>query len=186
MVAKIQKQSDNSFINLNLPLSTTDTTGKLGEYTLINGGLHTYRLCFIRLDTNYQYTETLVLDGLPVSDTVMLKGTESSKNIIDLSGNFNLTMNNDYFNIAISPNPANDIVYMTPLYNDLKNQNLVEVEILDNLGNSIHKKVVRSGETFSFITSELSQGIYVVNCKEVTSDWLAPSFFNATKFVVNR
>ena len=186
MVAKIQKQSDNSFINLNLPLSTTDTTGKLGEYTLINGGLHTYRLCFIRLDTNYQYTETLVLDGLPVSDTVMLKGTESSKNIIDLSGNFNLTMNNDYFNIAISPNPANDIVYMTPLYNDLKNQNLVEVEILDNLGNSIHKKVVKSGETFSFITIELSQGIYIVNCKEVTSDWLAPSFLKATKFVVNR
>ncbi len=186
MVAKIQKQSDNSFINLNLPLSTTDTTGKLGEYTLINGGLSSYRLCFIRLDTNYQYTETLVLDGLPVSDTVMLKGAGDTKNIIDLSGNFNLTMNNDYFDIAISPNPANDIVYMTPLYNDLKNQNLVEVEILDNLGNSIHKKVVKSGETFSFITSELSQGIYVVNCKEVTSDWLAPSFLKATKFVVNR
>lgn len=186
MKAKLQRQSDNRFFDLNLPLLTTDTTGKLGEYTLINGGLNSYRLCFIRLDTNYQYTETLVLEGLPVSDTVSLKSNESTKQIVDLSGSFNLIMGKGYFNIAISPNPADDIVYMTPLYSDLKNGNLIEVEILDNLGNSIYKKMIKSGETFSFVTNDLSQGIYIVNCKEITSDWLAPNFLKADKFIISR
>jgi hypothetical protein len=61
---------------------------------------------------------------------------------------------------------------MTPLYYDLKNQNLVEVEILDNLGNSIHKKVVKSGETFSFITRNLCSKLQRSNKRLVSTKLL--------------
>ena len=81
----IQKEGSSTFTNIPIPSETSDSTGILMNYTLINGGGYNYRLVFVNRDSSSGYTEEIIIDNLPVQDTIFGKRASSIENIIDLS-----------------------------------------------------------------------------------------------------
>ena len=174
VLVKIHQQFTNNFIPLTIPDVTTDSTGILRQFTLVNGQGFTYRLEFINMDTLSHYSEQLFIEGLPVSDTMMARTIIDNHEIIDLHGKEGNTSTED-ISLSLFPNPADENVYTTA-YLPLsaftgRSQHQIIIKVFSSLGFELFRQEVKSGETISIPTKDYPQGAYFIRAEEKADDY---------------
>jgi hypothetical protein len=163
---KIHQQNTANYIDLSLPAYTTDSTGILREFTLYNGQGFNYRLEFTKRDTTAHYSEQIILDGLPVPDT-MRKSTAMFGIPIDLQGQSYHNQGNR-LKLNVFPNPTDDNIYATvylPI-EMIKSRSGLIIKVFSTLGFELYRQEVRSGETLSIDTRSYPPGAYFIRADE--------------------
>jgi hypothetical protein len=171
---KIHQQSSNNFINLNLPAYTPDTSAILRQYTLVNGQGFNYRLEFTKRDTTAHYSEKLVLDGLPVPDTLR-KISASVGNIIDLQMQSYYDNNQNILKVNSYPNPAEKVIYVSvyiPI-SILKERKIgdLKLTLFNQTGNEILNSKIKPSEVVTLKVENLTNGTYFIRIEEENQQW---------------
>ena len=189
---KIHQQNTNNFIDLSLPYKTTDSTGIIRNYTLVNGQGFNYRLEFTNRDTNAHYSEKLNLEPLTITDTVFLKTTDNGGNIIDLQQQSFIDNNSNTMKLSIYPNPTDKLIYATAylpvsayVNSDTKVCSQLVIKIYSNLGTELYKQEVKAGETLQIPTDKLTNGVYFIRAeqKATMDNTLSPAI---QSFIIQR
>ncbi|MFH1051770.1 MAG: metallophosphoesterase [bacterium] len=184
----LEGHPSNTFMPFPIPVSTTDTTGTLMQFTIINMADLDYRVIFINHDTTAEYSERFFIGGLPIADTVIAKRAENygGRIIIDLeSGQIRKLTEAGKMELKVFPNPAKDEVFVTVNYpvkyllENSDNINKAKVRLYSITGEKIFEYLARPGETIKIPTGEYTQGLYFIQAEENIDKWqldyLAPA-----------
>jgi len=184
----LEGHPSNTFVAFPLPVSTTDSTNTLMQYTIINMADVDYRVIFINHDTTAEYSERLFIGGLPIGDTVLANQGESNigRIIIDLeTGQTRKLTEAGKMELTVFPNPAKDEVYVTVNYpvkyllENSGNINKAKVRLFSLTGEKLFDALARPGETIRIPTGEYTQGLYFIQAEEKIDKWqldyLAPA-----------
>ena len=166
---KIHQQSTNNYIGLNLPVWTPDTSAVLRQFTLVNGQGFNYRLEFTKRDTTAHYSEKIVLDGLPIPDTLR-KISASEGNIIDLQMVSYQDKINNTFLVNAFPNPAEKLLYVSvylpvSVLKERKIGNL-KLTLFNQTGMELIKSKIKPAEVLSLNVENLTIGTYFIRIEE--------------------
>lgn len=175
---KIERQRDGKTMTLNLKLKG-DSTIVNHNFKFLNAGDDKYRLVFTKNNNLAQYTETMIIGGLPKvedldneTDSEKLgKGSLSYEyNLIDFDESTYTDNGTNQLKLIIYPNPANQNIEATayiPQSNLANMQNGVPPKALSlilytNLGTEIKKLKIIPGITTSISLDNLSNGVYFI------------------------
>ena len=168
---KIHQQNTNNYVVLNLPPQTTDSTGIIRSFTLVNGQGFNYRLEFTNRDTTAKYSEKLNLFPLPITDTLFYKTSEMGSNLIDLQGQCFIDNNSGKLKLSINPNPTANNLYATAylpvsaFVSEGRVSSLITLKIFSTLGTELYKQDVKAGETIIIPVSNLLNGVYFIRAE---------------------
>ncbi|MFH1051056.1 MAG: T9SS type A sorting domain-containing protein [bacterium] len=176
----LEGHPSNTFMALPIPVSTTDSTGTLMQFTFINMADLDYRVIFINHDTTAEYSERLFIGGLPIADTVMAKRAANygGRIIIDLeTGQIRKLTEAGKMELKVFPNPAKDEVFVTVNYpvkyilENSDNINKAKIRLYSITGEKLFEVLARPGETIKIPTSEFTQGLYFIQAEENIDKW---------------
>ena len=185
----IQKEGSSTFTNIPIPSETSDSTGILMNYTSINGGGYNYRLVFVNRDSSSGYTEEIIIDNLPVQDTIFGKRASSIENIIDLSSLAKLGFENSKIELKIFPNPVKNTVYISAYLPEISHLNQkVIIIIYSTLGNELYKQEIISGETIAVPINNYPGGAYFIKAEYKNENyWLSnPVIPSLEPFIIEK
>ena len=161
----VQKQSTGDLIEIPRP-EDFESDMCFMVYLLINGENDNYRLLLIKNAPKLVYEERLYVGNVDVQATFYAKGNSSQSKFIDLGGKKVNETNN--IEITAYPNPSSDILYFTANLpaTEYLNKRYVKSKINYTLTNSIGKVVTKKegypGDVIQFNTSELPNGMYII------------------------
>lgn len=170
------EKKDNGFVK-KIPLITANLDGKHKKhnYKFINTQNSMYRFVWDSKLTPQHYSEILFIE--PENDELNIFKCKEDKykksneyqidNVIDLC-EFDNKATNQILDLLINPNPANDIVALTPYktyninnYHDLSKVRVV-IEISTLVGNSLAIINTSLGSTIRYNISNFSNGYYYI------------------------
>ena len=161
----VQKQSTGDLIEIPRP-EDFESDMCFMVYLLINGENDNYRLLLIKNAPKLVYEERLYVGNVDVQATFYAKGNSSQSKFIDLGGKKVNETNN--IEITAYPNPSSDILYFTANLpaTEYLNKRYVKSKINYTLTNSIGKVIAKKdgypGDVIRFNTSELPNGMYII------------------------
>ena len=147
----------------------------MNKLHFINGKDDLYRIIWTKSNDSIIVTSDLLFSDKidfegridTVSSHALGKSITLDENIIDLNWD-NTVENNANLNVFVCPNPANDLIYASTnlpldLYND-RNIKSVKIKyiLINTLGTVITEKEGYPGDVIQFNTSELPNGMYII------------------------
>ncbi len=160
---------DGYKVNLTIPSIHQEDSCYYINYNLLMGDAWNYRLLLVNSDTNRTYREKLIINDMPVKDTLTYQINLFRQLANDVPKG---QLNNNEIKLSIIPNPAKEVIYATvsmpsQIASVGEGDKQIVLKIFGLNGNELISIEVAEGATRIPI-KDLPQGSYLIRAEGIT------------------